>query len=48
MAAVAIFAEVYVGREYGRMMALGDILLRGAHMPSGFIGCGSDGNAIGS
>lgn len=56
-AVVAMFHEVYVGREYGKAVALGEIpggfLVAGEsmakpHIPPGFTGCGSDGNAIGS
>lgn len=42
-----MFPEVYVGKERGKTVALGDITL-GAHMPPGFTSCESDGNAIGS
>lgn len=46
-ATAATLPEVYVGREYGKAVALGAIP-RGPHMPLGFTGCGSDVNAIGS
>lgn len=47
VAATAAFTEVYVGMEYARAIALGEIL-EGFTCPQGFTDCRSGGNAIGS
>lgn len=45
-AVVALFPEVYVGREYGKAVTFGEIP-RGPYMPPGFTSCGSGGSTIG-